>query len=306
MNFSVLIDQIVIVDLRLVPVIINSFFFGGLPAFITGIIITVGRLIFGNRTDVYIYSYLYAVISISQLLLMPVLKYYSGTKRLIIIFLSVIIPTVFTITCILDSVYFFETIVIVIYMILGTIICHYLILELQRSQKNFIYFEKMSKIDFLTGLPNRFSYDKNSERLFKSLDQPVVWLFLLDINHFKPINDTYGHDIGDLTLKLFSAKLNLQPYIKNHIYRLGGDEFAILLTDYSKEEIVQIAENIRKKILEIDIQVEGQKIDISASIGISNSQKVSSPVELYKFADIQLYEDKEKYRTAYYKNSTLN
>lgn len=307
MNFSLLIGGTIIVDLRLVPIIINSYFLGGLPAFITGMIIAIGRLAFGNHADVYIYSYLYAFIGASQLLVMPFLKQLSGIRRLGWIFLSVMIPTVYTSMFIVKHARILDIVIIVLYMMIGTFVCHYLILELQRSRESFLYFEKMSKVDFLTGLPNRYSYDKHNAILFKEIDQPVVYLFLLDINYFKQINDNYGHDVGDLALKLFATKLNMETILRERVYRLGGDEFAILLTDYSPLEIVEIAGILRKKIAEIEIPLpEGEKINLSASLGISNSQMASSAAELYKIADVQLYKDKKRSHNHVEEASTFN
>jgi diguanylate cyclase (GGDEF)-like protein len=123
---------------------------------------------------------------------------------------------------------------------------------------------------------------------------------MLDIDHFKEINDTFGHDIGDEVLKEFAKRVKSALRKNDILARIGGDEFVILLPDLSeKTNVIEIAERIQQ-CLRDEWLVDKIQFKITSSIGIayytesSNKEKI-----LFKNADLALYEAKKKGRNNY-------
>jgi diguanylate cyclase (GGDEF)-like protein/PAS domain S-box-containing protein len=162
--------------------------------------------------------------------------------------------------------------------------------------------EHMAYHDALTDLPNRWYINSYFEHFqSKSNDPSVFGLILLDLDHFKVINDSLGHDAGNLLLKEVSQRL--QKVADNSggiLARLGGDEFLFLVPELpSEEEITPICEKIMQVLLE-PVSIYGQKLNISASIGISLYPKDGKYLDtLMKNADLAMYGSKDKGRSCY-------
>jgi len=162
------------------------------------------------------------------------------------------------------------------------------------NEKKKIY--TMAITDSLTGLHNRYYLNEISRiELLKSkrYKYPIAAAYL-DIDHFKKINDTYGHDVGDIVLKQFAH------FIKNHVresdlvFRVGGEEFFILMPYINKDEAQKIMERTRK-ILKKEgcIHIEKEKICYTFSAGITDTIESGHNLEnLIKAADKKLYEAK--------------
>lgn len=154
--------------------------------------------------------------------------------------------------------------------------------------------------DTLTGLSNRRFFNTAAEEAIinaTNTHKPLCVLSL-DIDHFKRVNDTFGHDAGDIVLtlvaKLFQGSLN--PY--DIPARLGGEEFAALLPNTSIEQAHKVAERIRKVIASTPILInDSQTITVTVSIGIAPFKNTDEDIELaLKRADEALYQAKDKGR----------
>lgn len=164
---------------------------------------------------------------------------------------------------------------------------------------------QMSQTDSLTQIANRRSFDLQLALEYKSATRtgcPLV-LVMIDIDHFKQFNDTYGHQVGDKVLRSVAKILKAQAVRPgDSIYRYGGEEFAVLLnnTDLAGAEIV--AEKMRKSIEMTPVIIHGRSffVTISAGLGLysprTKNGPVSSPEDLIHQADLQLYKAKEKGR----------
>jgi diguanylate cyclase (GGDEF)-like protein len=147
--------------------------------------------------------------------------------------------------------------------------------------------------DALTGLPNRASFQ---ERLELAVDDAVsehglaVTLLLCDLDHFKEVNDTFGHPAGDELLREAAERIRATMRKTDLLARLGGDEFAIVhITGSEPEEAHALAERI-VATLNQPFEVQGNKVCIGVSIGVSSAPfDAASPVELLKQADLALY-----------------
>ena len=168
------------------------------------------------------------------------------------------------------------------------------------------YEEKLKHLalhDYLTGLPNRNFFSKRLKEEMHRVEESkrTLAVFYLDVDKFKEINDTMGHDIGDELLKEFSKRVKACIRVEDLLARIGGDEFGILITNlHNRGKAIEIAERILTS-LQSDWIIEKKAIKISASIGISfySNDYEQDEKLLLKQADIALYRAKEKGRGNY-------
>jgi diguanylate cyclase (GGDEF)-like protein len=150
--------------------------------------------------------------------------------------------------------------------------------------------------DPLTGLSNRDLFKKYLSKALASAKRNNIFMavMFLDLDHFKNINDNYGHDVGDELLKQFAQKLQGCLRYEDTIARWGGDEFTILLPQIdSKNDITRIVQRIGH-CLQKPFQINQDKIQVNSSIGIAIYPQHGQEIEiLLKKADIALYWAKE-------------
>jgi diguanylate cyclase (GGDEF)-like protein len=166
--------------------------------------------------------------------------------------------------------------------------------------------EKMASIDFLTGINNRRQfYHLSNIALNKNIrDQSSLTFGLMDIDYFKNVNDTYGHDIGDLILVEFSKMLS--GYFRGYdiIGRIGGEEFCVCLPDTIISKGFQACERFREAVSKnrMPVEIDGRTIELSIniSIGITSAKQVSDLKLLIKQADKALYAAKNSGRNKVY------
>jgi diguanylate cyclase (GGDEF)-like protein/PAS domain S-box-containing protein len=159
--------------------------------------------------------------------------------------------------------------------------------------------------DPLTGLPNRTLFmDRLEHALTRASrhDHQVAVLFV-DLDGFKPINDSLGHEVGDELLVAVADRLGEAVRSSDTVARFGGDEFAVLLEEVADEaEVMKVAERIQEKFGRLFL-VGGREVSIEASVGISWSvSKEEKPKDLLRRADATLYRAKRKkspYRRVY-------
>lgn len=153
-------------------------------------------------------------------------------------------------------------------------------------------------VDSLTQLSNRRAFDKRLSaegRLSRRQHTPLS-LLMLDIDRFKGINDTYGHLAGDEILRQVAELLQSQLKRPSDLLsRFGGEEFAIILPNTSAEGAVQLAEQIRQAVMNMDIEWEGIAIPLTISAGVSAAVITTDghPTELLEQADKALYQAKQ-------------
>ncbi len=153
---------------------------------------------------------------------------------------------------------------------------------------------ELAKQDELTGLPNRRKLDEDFNRLMDMVEvDQIRAVFMLDIDGFKPVNDVYGHGVGDQLLTTFATRLTREIGDQGLVARLGGDEFAIItpvLED--KEDAVQIARRVIAAIRD-PFEIDSREIRVGTGIGIALFPRDGhSASELLRRADIALYRAK--------------
>ncbi|MFL6654177.1 MAG: EAL domain-containing protein, partial [Sulfurifustis sp.] len=150
--------------------------------------------------------------------------------------------------------------------------------------------------DALTGLPNRVLFlDRLNQALLRAQWQKrVVGVMFLDLDRFKNINDTLGHDTGDALLKAMAARLKGCVRASDSVARLGGDEFAVLLEDVAHAEDISTIAGKMLGAFTLPFAIQGHELFISASIGISMyPTDGTTPATLLKNADAAMYRAKD-------------
>lgn len=149
---------------------------------------------------------------------------------------------------------------------------------------------KIAETDPLTGLLNRRGFVERAEALLAG-GAPVT-LILLDLDHFKQVNDSFGHDAGDRVLQAAAAALTWVPDAES-MGRLGGEEFGLLAAGLTPEAAIQVANDARRAISAEEVLTERGYIAVTASAGISCVPPGTDFDTLYKAADRALYVAKE-------------
>ena len=153
--------------------------------------------------------------------------------------------------------------------------------------------------DPMTGLNNRRFLEEYVETLVASVQRKKtnVAILMLDLDYFKMVNDTYGHDAGDAVLKALSLVLKQAVRASDLVIRYGGEEFLIILVDTQGDNAEQVADNIRTAVENMKVQVAGVVLQKTISIGISDFPGDSDTFwQAVKFADVALYQAKEQGR----------
>jgi diguanylate cyclase (GGDEF)-like protein len=149
--------------------------------------------------------------------------------------------------------------------------------------------------DPLTEMSNRLFFWDNLNKIINIAEsnKSSVTVMLFDLDRFKEVNDTYGHDAGDMLLRQISLRLNSMSLPADTLYRLGGDEFALLSSGLTESHAVSLAQKICECINQ-PYTIYSTIINITTCVGIVNSETERRSDYLYKFADLALYEAKNE------------
>ncbi|KGI86190.1 GGDEF domain-containing protein [Exiguobacterium sp. s28] len=166
--------------------------------------------------------------------------------------------------------------------------------KIQRSERLISKYKEAAFTDALTGLGNRRRFEEEMKRVDEEVingTQDVALLFL-DIDHFKSINDTYGHDAGDAILVELGNRLTKTARTDDMVCRNGGEEFSVLLADCTLSQGFVIGKRYLRQIAETPFLLpDGSLIDVTVSIGIASTSesKIATSSQLIKKADVGLY-----------------
>jgi len=157
---------------------------------------------------------------------------------------------------------------------------------------------QLAQKDPLTGICNRAALDEMMQReLSHARRQDSSYaLLILDIDHFKAVNDKYGHIVGDCALKAVAGMIGSCKRDGDLLFRYGGEEFVVLMRDTDLDGSKLLAERIRTTIETSPCTCSGAKIGIKVSIGVSVLQENDSPISLFARADQALYSAKRNGR----------
>jgi diguanylate cyclase (GGDEF)-like protein len=166
-----------------------------------------------------------------------------------------------------------------------------------QSEQRIQELERLSSTDELTGITNRRGFmrefDRELDRVNRDKSQGGL-LIMIDLDNFKMINDTYGHAVGDMALKIVSSTLASDIRTMDIVARLGGDEFVILFANTTRKDALERAQFLIKKLNSLSFIWHGEEINVRASLGLQEYKKGSKAKNIFTAADADMYENKKQ------------
>ncbi|MCW8838863.1 MAG: bacteriohemerythrin [Thiovulaceae bacterium] len=171
-------------------------------------------------------------------------------------------------------------------------------IELKNKERENIKLEEMAFIDPLTGTVNRRKFEELSNKEIERSNRYKTNLsfLMMDIDHFKHINDNYGHAIGDEVLKHFASVCLEMARSLDVVARIGGEEFVVMLPETTSNGAYKFAERFRKEIYTSELNIDGKDIRYTVSVGLSCLNKNKDLKSVLQRADQALYRAKESGR----------
>ena len=182
--------------------------------------------------------------------------------------------------------------------LLFTIAIAFILLAMAKERVELLH-KKAALVDSLTGIANRRAFFEGGAAMAKRLedDRRPVAVLLVDLDHFKAINDTHGHAVGDRVLQMFATMARTKVGKDDLIGRLGGEEFAIALYDADHSQAMHVAETIRTTFAGMSMVVDGNMVGATCSIGVATSDGDTFDLQaMLGQADQALYSAKERGR----------
>ncbi|MBU0675748.1 MAG: sensor domain-containing diguanylate cyclase [Proteobacteria bacterium] len=160
------------------------------------------------------------------------------------------------------------------------------------------YIEDLTKaalFDHLTELPNRRYLEMKLHAAFETMHRHGIsfGVMLIDIDHFKKVNDRFGHLTGDRILKMVAGTLQSTTRAYDHVSRWGGEEFLVLINHIRKNDLRSIAEKYRTLIEKSFLTFEGKQLHVTVTIGASQARPEDTPESLLARVDSHLYSGKD-------------
>lgn len=196
-----------------------------------------------------------------------------------------------------DEMYMFNVIVLLAVLVCVWLISHLMIRFMEMKRKIVIqndierYLLRREVVtDMLTNVGNKLALEKSLAKI--AVDpSSIYYLAMLDVDHFKQINDNYGHVMGDIVLQCIGKALK-NIHVKSDAFRFGGDEFCILFTDCGMESILESLKQVQDAVNCCIMEQTGQSV--SVSIGVAKYCSGFSVFQLIHFADEAMYRSKRK------------
>jgi len=172
--------------------------------------------------------------------------------------------------------------------------------ELEEENAKLKKLVRLSYLDQLTEVFNRRGLEKISDKIYSSIirgshngKQASLSVIFIDLDDFKKVNDTYGHEAGDVVLKKAASIFTKSIRSGDIVGRWGGEEFLIVLPNSDEEGAMTVAEKIREELKNEMIQHKGDKIKVTASLGVSSSLNQRKIKDIIDEADKAMYHAKK-------------
>ncbi|MFC7373511.1 diguanylate cyclase [Fictibacillus iocasae] len=300
MYFSVNVSSGVIIDLRHVFIIIAALFGGPVAAVLSGVIIGTARMLLYGLSEA----------SISAGLLMMLIGCMSGalSKLRIRIYAKGLLMNIVSLASIYVTLAFLidpafaglnAAYLSVVSIPLG-FLAVFLNIYLYKTNEMMWKMRQEARVDYLTGLNNVRTFDEvlNNYKKEQGVRGEFLSILFIDIDFFKRVNDTHGHDAGDEVLKQLASVLRQNARSFDIVSRNGGEEFSVLMPDCQNERAVEVGERIRQAVERFPFRLPaGGPLYITVSIGVASyPETVGTVDELVKQADDALYAAKKSGR----------
>lgn len=293
MFFSTNITESAILDLRHFAISFVALFGGLIPTIIAAAIIAASRIIFWGLTTSSIIAILvifYVAFSNTYLSQLT----FSLKEKLFLMTLNNVITVYIAFYFLLYDLNLLKELIFSYGMInlFSWFLAAHLAQYILSSNENYRKLKAQSKIDFLTGLNNVRQFDHTLNNCLENFrkNNGSLSLLYIDVDFFKKVNDTYGHEAGDFILKELGTILTNSTRSDDFVSRNGGEEFSVLLPNCTHSRALEIAERIRHTVEHYPFIYNKKKINITISIGVSNYPKTIKDIEkIKKQADEFLY-----------------
>ena len=301
MLFSVPIYDHVMIDFRFIPVILMALYVAPLAAMEAAIVIGTFRIVYFGINEASVLACISIIITGVICSLIGRTHFQIRTKWLLsgALVSMIMLFSVYLLISDLDNKYYI-LMVYLIGMIAVSTIMFYFTEFIGRFNRKIEIFKDEAEKDYLTGLKNPRQFDKTFKSHLESIssEQRSIALLYIDIDHFKNINDGYGHESGDLVLREIGKILTKVARDKDVVSRKGGEEFTMLLADCKLAQAEMVAERIRNAIERNEFKLpNNQDIHISVSIGVAAlPETTSDESKLLELADKALYRAKQSGR----------
>ncbi|WP_084783507.1 diguanylate cyclase [Paenibacillus sp. FJAT-26967] len=298
MYFSIPVDSSTFVDFRGFAILLAAHFGGFYSALIASVLIGASRVVFFggiNLSSVIGVMNILVVAGIASLIVHREKKYWSRWAKMIMVLLVTSALSLYA------ALGFKSLDLLPAYlgtMMVAGFFTGYMVDYIVRAHDMFLIMKEASHKDYLTGLNNHRTFDKLFNELVTSANskEESLSLLALDIDHFKKINDTYGHPAGDAVLQQLGKLFQESTRRMDEVCRTGGEEFAVLLPECSLEQAREVAETIRTRVEKHSFILEnGQHIRLTISVGTATYPLIA-PDLLMEEADKALYRAKHNGR----------
>jgi diguanylate cyclase len=309
MHYSIQVNDTTILDLRHIPVILVAFYGGYIPAFIAAFMISIGRFMIAVNFSSIVSLFMIILVALGASGIAHFIKLTPWKKWILLLTYSQLIYLL-ALYIVVEN--FNDVVGFAFNHVISTFIgggfVFYFVLYIRRNSELYNHYKENSERDPMTGLFNVRSFDHHYNVMISNtiLNKGHCAVCLVDIDHFKKINDTYGHPAGDEVLKKVAKQLSYLTREGDIVSRNGGEEFSILLPNTGVEEAGDIAERIRRTIEFLDFPLPNKSsINLTVSIGIAaNDEPIIKPDLLFQEADDALYLAKQSGRNNVYTLST--
>lgn len=295
MIFTIPLTPTIIMDYRHIAILFSALYGGTVSTLATIFIICFSRLVFIGGSPLSLFVSTSMMISIGFFSAFICKTNLSELKKWIYMYLVSLVILSGGFGILLGVTKEFINLMVkywCISIIAGALI-FYCVKYIVHSNRSFYDMKKQSATDYLTGLNNvrqfHSAFDDSVEKAIKH-DEHLSFL-MIDIDNFKTINDTYGHEAGDEVLRQAGALFSSCSRSFDILARIGGDEFSLLLLNCSNQQAKEISERIRTSIEKYEFNLPGGKtLHFTVSIGISTFPETTNyPEHLFKQADKALY-----------------
>ncbi|MGG1616189.1 diguanylate cyclase [Paenibacillus sp. NRS-1782] len=287
-----------VVDLRQLAIIISVYMGGPISGLLATLIISLYRIYLnGGWTDISLTATANSILTLAVSLAFIREKKLKFGKWMLAVLGAVVVS-------LLATFYLIEhpnpeiTILFATITMLGGLFTYFMVSHIKKTERAIHLLEEAANRDHLTGLYSPRAFDALFEEVFhtsKATKQPFGFV-MLDIDHFKCINDTHGHLNGDTVLHQLGILLNRESGLRAYASRKGGEEFAILIEDCDSQKAASFAEKIRKAVENGPFQLnDGTIVPLTVSIGAGSFPTIAADKLLEK-VDNALYEAKRSGR----------
>ena len=154
-------------------------------------------------------------------------------------------------------------------------------------------FKLIAYVDALTEVGNRRAFELTIDRLWRSLERDeTLALLVIDIDHFKSVNDVHGHAVGDQVLQRVARAIQRAVRKGDEVFRFGGEEFVVIAPGVGREAAVAIGERVREQVSGAADGDSGVPVTVSVGVGVGPCEGIETPRELFLAADRSVYDAK--------------